>query len=158
MALNPELAGDDPDYHIPTIDFAAPLHDHEPVEHLPHDGIIALDSIAGLRQQREAMSDLIIEKPYLSEDDMVLLLMQQGLYTPLVYQAMEEAKHTHAEQVRDDGSPYLTQHVYPVVADVIRSRGRSHVPVAALIAGYLHDVVEDDGIRFSIQRCGEEYG
>jgi (p)ppGpp synthase/HD superfamily hydrolase len=64
----------------------------------------------------------------------------------LVEGAVETAEEVHAGVVREDGSPFLETHTWPVAIDVVSrymaaNRSITGVEVAAAI---LHDVMEDD--------------
>src|SRR5206468_1600402 len=56
--------------------------------------------------------------PHCSEAELVLALEYLGLLTPLVQAAMDLAKEVHGSQVRDDGTPYLEEHIYPIAKAV----------------------------------------
>lgn len=86
-----------------------------------------------------------MDLPHLSEEELVIMIQQHNLtITPLLGAALEQAKITHGDQVRDGGQSYLEQHIYPVTADVIASYGKETCPQEAFIGALLHDVLEDD--------------
>jgi (p)ppGpp synthase/HD superfamily hydrolase len=86
--------------------------------------------------------------------------------TPLINKALEQAKASHKEQKRDDGSPYLEQHIYPVASEMIDSldekraiKRRRQISEKAIAAALLHDVLEDDrslSDREFIRKFGRE--
>ena len=101
--------------------------------------------------------------PHLTLDDLTSRLQQAGVLTPAVLDALDLAQQVHGQQQRDDGTPYLEEHIYPVMHDVcawaLGSAG-AQVATAVTIAA-LHDTLEDgDGLEWQdlAQRFGPEVG
>lgn len=91
-----------------------------------------------------------LSTPCCSERDLTQLLAGLGLFTPTVQAALDLAKLVHENQKRDDGSPYLDEHVYPIAEAVAkyfkeRSVVSGNLPHAeiAVATALLHDVLED---------------
>jgi (p)ppGpp synthase/HD superfamily hydrolase len=75
-------------------------------------------------------------------------LAAAGVLTASVRAALTVASDVHSKMVRDDGTPYLDEHVYPIasaVADYARSGGALQMDEAerVVIVALLHDVLED---------------
>jgi len=81
-----------------------------------------------------------MNKPNFSEEELISLLKSKQMFSEKVRLAIEQAKKSHKTQKRDDGSEYLTQHIYPIVADLLSVTDLEDVIIGAL----LHDVLEDD--------------
>ncbi|GEM_PF-1845583 len=88
--------------------------------------------------------------PHCSEDELVQVLESLYLLTPMVRAALDLAKEVHSSQGRDDGTPYLEEHVYPITAAVAQyskedtaASGRMPDPEMAVATALLHDVLED---------------
>ena len=65
------------------------------------------------------------ESPYLNESDLRLQLADLGLLASQVEAAIVMARRVHEHHRRDDGSPYLEEHVFPVAfetAEYLASR------------------------------------
>ena len=95
---------------------------------------------------------LLLYVPRCSEAELVLALDDLGLHAPLVQAAMVLAREVHGGQVRDDGTLYLEEHIYPIAKAVAVYAKES--PVAAqkmssagmaVATALLHDVLEDSG-------------
>jgi guanosine-3',5'-bis(diphosphate) 3'-pyrophosphohydrolase len=102
-----------------------------------------------------------LEAPYFTSQDMEQRLQTEGLWTPRVELAMTQALDSHYGKLRDDGRPYLDEHVFPVSKDVLEymlQRGKSpHYIEPVLIASLLHDTVEDDE-NYEIEQCQLAFG
>ncbi|MDD5433485.1 MAG: HD domain-containing protein [Candidatus Pacebacteria bacterium] len=86
-----------------------------------------------------------MEVPFLNKEELLKKLNYRGIVlTPLLNKAFQQAQNTHQEQKRDDGSPCLEQHIYPLISDLVDSFKGQNCPEKLLIAGLLHDVLEDD--------------
>ncbi len=69
-----------------------------------------------------SLCNVIWVEPCVYEADLVALLRAERMWNERVERAIEIAKEVHGDQKRDDGSPYLQQHVYPVTVTVLRIR------------------------------------
>lgn len=71
------------------------------------------------------------------------IIRKTGLMNTEIDQAIRQAEMSHGEQLREDGEPYLTEHVYPVTKlaiDFFKQRVTDDIIVAAI----LHDALEHD--------------
>ena len=68
-----------------------------------------------------------------------------------VLKAYEFAKKAHEGQLRDSGEPYI---IHPI--NVVKNLAKFHADGATLVAGMLHDVVEDT--KFTIDDIKREFG
>ena len=89
--------------------------------------------------------------PWIEENKLVDMLDTSGFWNEGVKKALELAKKVHGEQKRDDGAPYLEQHVYPVTASLLwikRLDGLKGINIKKWMipAALLHDVLEDGDI------------
>lgn len=82
-------------------------------------------------------------KPYVTLDALKAFLVSNDLYSPLIQRALAQAVMSHGLHRRDDGTPYLEQHVYPMAVEICsycehdeRERG--------VVTVLLHDVLEED--------------
>jgi len=86
-----------------------------------------------------------MKSPFLTETQLIEKFNEKKIVlSPLLKLALEQAKKSHINQKRDDGSPYLTEHIYPIVEDLINSFGDKNIPEEILVGALLHDVLEDD--------------
>lgn len=72
-------------------------------------------------------------------------LRKKHLLTKNVQNAIKQAVSSHSKQIRDDGSNYLTSHIFPIVSDLLQNIKR--VPALMeniIILALLHDTLEDD--------------
>lgn len=77
---------------------------------------------------------------------------------PLIISALEIAQTAHKGQLRDNGSSYLEEHIYPIALSVLnRYKDDSKLDVL-LCSGLLHDVLEDSDYKESDmrKRVGDE--
>jgi (p)ppGpp synthase/HD superfamily hydrolase len=105
------------------------------------------------------MNENDIIKPYVSEVEFVKTLKQKGLYTAAVKAAILQSKKSHKNQVRDDGNPYLNQHVFPVaLSSLAHFENSKDINVEDLIVtALLHDAYEDDP-TFTCEDCTRVFG
>lgn len=85
--------------------------------------------------------------PFTSEEQLRDLLETVDLAeNALVEKCLEQAQRSHGDQRRDDGGPYLEQHIYPVAVSGIKHEIAVGNRVSAKFVGMLltHDVPEDD--------------
>lgn len=83
--------------------------------------------------------------PHNTLDDLMAKILEEGVDYDMVLEASVQAREAHADQKRDDGTPYLEQHIYPVALDVmdfyIGNEGSITPQVVA--AALLHDAMEE---------------
>lgn len=83
--------------------------------------------------------------PHLSETELAERLRAAGLLTPRVREALALARSVHGGAVRDDGTPYLTEHIFPIAA-AVAAYAQEKMPAeaeAAVQIALLHDALED---------------
>lgn len=83
--------------------------------------------------------------PHLTEEALVERLREAGLLTPRTRAALDLARRVHGAATRDDGTPYLTEHVFPIASEVA-AYARHLTPTeteAAVQVALLHDALED---------------
>ena len=88
----------------------------------------------------------VIESPFVSESNLIDELRAVGLLNGAVEAAVSVAKRAHENQTRDDGSPYLEEHVFPVAVETAKYIANSSAlgsPEHAVVVALLHDVLED---------------
>lgn len=83
-------------------------------------------------------------KPYCTFDQLSQVLSKADLWDELVQKALERARRSHRNDYRDDGQPYLTQHVFPLTLDVYNYFVGTAEAKTAVIVTLLHDVPEKD--------------
>ncbi|HEX3568825.1 MAG TPA: HD domain-containing protein [Candidatus Saccharimonadales bacterium] len=84
-------------------------------------------------------------------------LQEKGLTSPLMDRAIVQVELSHRNQLRDNGNPYLTEHIYPVAYEVIKSYGDLSAPKIVVISALLHDCIEDDP-GFTYETCRAKFG
>jgi (p)ppGpp synthase/HD superfamily hydrolase len=88
-----------------------------------------------------------IKVPFLTKQGLLQDLRSHGIpITQLIKDAMIQAEKTHDHVKRLNGSPYLDQHIYPMVKQLREYCAMHHISfsdefIAAIL---LHDVMEDD--------------
>lgn len=82
--------------------------------------------------------------PYTTKQELINLLDNAGFLTPKINEAIVQAELSHGQQTRDDGQPYLEEHIYPVTKEVLHSYGNNPIPEKVVMAAILHDAIEDD--------------
>ena len=92
-------------------------------------------------------------KPHADEHELRASLAALGVLTPAVEAAIGIARRVHGKQKRFGGTPYLTEHTYPIALDVAnylcRRSLREYLELAVVVA-LLHDALEDsDGAGVS---------
>lgn len=83
------------------------------------------------------------QKPQCTREHLLLLLGAQLSNSSNVLQALELAELVHKQQIRDDGMPYLEQHIYPIICEVHTYFLETPVLETAVIVALLHDVLEE---------------
>ena len=87
--------------------------------------------------------------PYITKNELMDILKKNGVkIDDSLKKAFILCIKTHKDARRDDGGPYLEQHIYPVVLDVIRYYNSEipgkKIPQEIIIGALLHDTLEDD--------------
>lgn len=96
-------------------------------------------------------------KPFALKNQVKEKLIEVGIWNERVEEALLRAILSHRYHIRDDGTPYLEQHIYPMVMRVI-SLNRDDVDLESLvILTFLHDAYEKDPY-FSLDVIEEFFG
>ncbi len=109
-------------------------------------------------------------EPCMEEIELASWIQAVRLYEDRVEEAMKLAREVHNEQRRDNGAPYLEQHIYPVTLTVLRAfnqrvpNRRRPIKVIegdkrqkdTLIAALLHDSLEYSHIKE--EKLKDEFG
>ena len=87
-----------------------------------------------------------MKTPHTTKEELLKKLGEKGVeITPLLEKALEQAYQSHKDQIRHDGvSAYLTQHIYPVAADLLDAWEEKDLPELLVVGALLHEVIEDD--------------
>jgi (p)ppGpp synthase/HD superfamily hydrolase len=81
-------------------------------------------------------------KPHIRKAALIEYLSKESLATEKIHEAIAQAELSHRYQLRDDGQPYLEQHIYPVALAVLTDySGRDKEK--AIIVALLHDCLEE---------------
>lgn len=87
---------------------------------------------------------MIIKVPFATEQEFIQKLNEYNItLSPLLLEALNQVKVTHLRQKRDDGCPYLEQHIYPIAIDIL-GLYKKNTPENLILGALLHDVLEDD--------------
>lgn len=88
-----------------------------------------------------------MELPYVSEIEIVSLLKKRNLFTNNIDRAITLANQAHRGQFRDSGKPYINEHVFPIIVQILSRDLRGDIDLERLLLdGILHDVIEDSDI------------
>lgn len=82
--------------------------------------------------------------PFGTREELVFILKKYKLLTPRVEKALNQAEKSHVKQKRDNGRPYLTEHIYPMAISAAEKYHDEDFAKNLIITCLLHDVVEDD--------------
>lgn len=94
-----------------------------------------------------AIKPFPLPAPYVSFTELHGKIAEIGLADDaLIKQSLEQARSSHLHQRRDNGGPYLEEHIYPVTLSVIEHEiAAGHRVSAKLVSTAVnHDVPEDD--------------
>jgi len=102
----------------------------------------------------EGGRNVVYVEPCVLEIELKSWLKACDFWDSLVEKALGMARKLHGEQKRDDGSPYLEQHIYPVTLTVLKTLELEHVYPSLgissrdmIIAALLHDSLEDTDVE-----------
>lgn len=89
----------------------------------------------------------------LKRDELINSLKQISLESnPVIQSALDIAQSAHKDQLRDNGSSYLEEHIYPIAISILnRYKGDKEI-VTLLSSAILHDVLEDSDYKESDMR------
>lgn len=96
-------------------------------------------------------------KPFALKNQVKEQLIQSGIWNERVEEALLRAILSHRYHIRDDGTPYLEQHVYPMVMRILEHRAASKDLENMVVLAFLHDCYEKDPY-FSIDVINEFFG
>lgn len=82
-----------------------------------------------------------MQSPHTTLKELTLLLKKNNLHTILIKKSLAQAQKSHKDHTRDNGTPYLEEHIYPIIQNLIAAEYKDEKLIAAAI---LHDVLEDD--------------
>lgn len=98
-------------------------------------------------------------KPHIIKAQFVKELESCGLFDAKVALAIEIAEDVHRNAIRDDGLPYLEQHIYPVTLSSIEyliKKGRT-VSTTIVVTALLHDILEDTD-KYTVDYISDNFG
>jgi len=99
----------------------------------------------------------MFQPTFVSQKEIEDLFISQGLYTEKIRKALQQAMKSHRDQKRDDGNPYLEEHIYPIMKSVAARYKNKQGIEDLLITCALHDVVEDDA-SVSVSELTNSFG
>jgi len=92
-------------------------------------------------------------------DELVYLLKQISLDSnQVIKSALDIAQTWHKDQLRDNDSSYLEEHIYPIAISVLNRYKNDEQVVTLVSSAILHDVLEDSDYKESDmrERVGDE--
>ncbi|WKZ24366.1 MAG: hypothetical protein QY312_02050 [Candidatus Dojkabacteria bacterium] len=96
-------------------------------------------------------------KPFALKSQVKEALIQQGVWNERVEEALLRAILSHRYHIRDDGTPYLEQHIFPIVLRIVKQRKGLSDLENLIILAFLHDSYEKDPY-FSLDVIEEFFG
>lgn len=96
-------------------------------------------------------------KPFALKSQVKESLIGAGIWNERVEEALLRSILSHRYHIRDDGTPYLEQHIFPMVLRVIEANPGSDGLENLVILTFLHDAYEKDPF-FSIDVIEEFFG
>lgn len=86
----------------------------------------------------------------LKRDELINSLKQISLDSnPVINSALEIAQSAHKNQLRDNGSSYLEEHIYPIAISVLNRYKDDKEVITLISSAILHDVLEDSDYKES---------
>lgn len=98
-----------------------------------------------------------MELPYTPVEDIYQLLVQNRLLKKNVIRALNIAYNTHKDKKRDNGTPYLEEHIYSITKSIIDRYKEDPMLEDMVITALLHDVVEDNP-EITVSSIQDEFG
>ncbi len=96
-------------------------------------------------------------KPFALKGQVKEALITAGIWNDRVEEALLRSILSHRYHVRDDGTPYLEQHIFPIILRIVeRFKGKKDLENMVILA-FLHDAYEKDPY-FSIEVIEEFFG
>lgn len=96
-------------------------------------------------------------KPFALKGQVKESLIEAGIWNERVEEALLRSILSHRYHIRDDGTPYLEQHIFPMVLRVIESGKGEEGLEDRVILTFLHDAYEKDPY-FSLDVIEEFFG
>ncbi|MCC7303967.1 HD domain-containing protein [bacterium] len=96
-------------------------------------------------------------KPFATKGQVRDSLVESGFWNERVEEALLRAILSHRYHVRDDGTPYLEQHIFPMVIKIIQVRKSQENLENLIILTLLHDAYEKDP-HFDLQLIEDFFG
>lgn len=96
-------------------------------------------------------------KPFALKGQVKEALMEAGIWNERVEEALLRSILSHRYHIRDDGTPYLEQHIFPMVVRVLAAHKEREGLEDLVILTFLHDAYEKDPY-FSIDVIEEFFG
>ena len=96
-------------------------------------------------------------KPFALKGQVKEALIEIGTWNEKVEEALLRSILSHRYHIRDDGTPYLEQHIYPMVLRVVGAFKTEKGLENLVILTFLHDAYEKDPF-FSIDVIDEYFG
>jgi len=97
------------------------------------------------------------QKPYCTREQLISLLGHELVRSGDISKAIAQARYSHRLHIRDDGTSYLEQHIFPIVAEVYENFKSTPKVEVAVVVALLHDVLEEDP-QVSIEQLQEDFG
>lgn len=99
----------------------------------------------------------MLMKPFALKGQVKESLIEAGIWNERVEEALLRAILSHRYHIRDDGTPYLEQHIFPMVIRVLDLHKNKEGLEDLVILTFLHDAYEKDPY-FSIDVIEEFFG
>lgn len=96
-------------------------------------------------------------KPFALKSQVKEILIEAGVWNERVEEALLRAILSHRYHVRDDGTPYLEQHIFPMIVRVVAQHKGDADLENLVILTFLHDAYEKDPY-FSLDVIEEFFG
>lgn len=98
----------------------------------------------------------MLSRPHATHAQLIERLRAKNLLTPLVQSAIAQAQKSHADHVRDNGASVITEHICPIVLDLIETLHKRSVNQELIAIALLHDALEDDP-QFTVDICSKMF-
>ncbi|PIY17191.1 hypothetical protein CO112_00635 [Candidatus Dojkabacteria bacterium CG_4_9_14_3_um_filter_150_Dojkabacteria_WS6_41_13] len=96
-------------------------------------------------------------KPFALKSQVKEALIGASIWNERVEEALLRSILSHRYHIRDDGTPYLEQHIFPMVLRVLEAEPQAEGLENLVILTFLHDAYEKDPY-FSIEVIEEYFG
>ncbi len=96
-------------------------------------------------------------KPFALKSQVKEALIESGVWNERIEEALLRAILSHRYHVRDDGTPYLEQHIFPMVLRLVQAHRDYENLENLVILTFLHDAYEKDP-HFSLEVIEDFFG